>query len=454
MELRDYLDTLTQQIRCKKARPAVEREILNHISDQAQAYEEDGMEHDQALKEAVRQMGDPVEAGAALDRVHRPGMEWGILLLVLVLSVAGLAIQFVLFHTVDPEKYPWNAQNAFYSQLIYTFIGLVCMFAVYFLDYSLIGKYPLLLWLGFGGLLLFLVQTPILPRINGQLRLYSPLTLFAPLFAGLLFRFRGGGFKSLIGCGVLCLLPLWLCARSVQTTGLVEMGFIFLIMASIAVARRWYRVPVKMTLASIWAGTFLFLCALIFSGRFLAPYQMARINAWLHPGRYLQEANYQRSMILRAVSGFRLNGGSTFPADPLPNGWIMDFSVTAMFSRFGILFGAGVLLLIVLFLVRALYMVMKQKNQLGAMTGLGCCLVLLLQSATYIASNFGVGLLTQKTIPFLTFGLQSTVVNYILIGLILSVYRFKDVLSDSHIKSGVRYRIRVEKIDGGAPAEL
>lgn len=454
MELRDYLDTLTQQIRCKKARPAVEREILDHISDQAQAYEEQGLEHDQAVKEAVRQMGDPVEAGAALDRVHRPGMEWGILLLVLLLSAAGLAVQFVLFHTVDQSRYPWNPQSAFYSQVLYTVIGLACMFAVYFLDYSLIGKYPLLLWLGYLLLLLLLIQSPLLPRIYGQLRLYNPLTLFVPLFAGLLFRFRGSGYRGLFCCGALCLLPLWLCALSVQTTGLIEMGFIFLLMASFAVGKRWFRVPVKWTLAGIWVGIPLVFSTLILSGRFLKPYQMSRINAWLHPGSYSTEINYQRSVILETVSNFHISGRSPFPADSLPRGWIMDYSVTAMFSCFGILFGALLLILIVVFIIRSLCMVIRQKNQLGAMTGLGCCLVLLMQSVTYVASNFGVGLLTQKTIPFLSFGLQSTVVSYILIGLILSVYRFKDILSDSHIKSGARYRIRIEKIDGETPMAL
>ena len=44
MELHEYLDTLSEQIRCKKARPMVVEEIENHINDQAEAYIKNGME--------------------------------------------------------------------------------------------------------------------------------------------------------------------------------------------------------------------------------------------------------------------------------------------------------------------------------------------------------------------------------------------------------------------------
>lgn len=44
MEMHEYLDTISEQIRCKKARPMVVEEIENHINDQAEAYIKDGME--------------------------------------------------------------------------------------------------------------------------------------------------------------------------------------------------------------------------------------------------------------------------------------------------------------------------------------------------------------------------------------------------------------------------
>ena len=56
-----YVDILTEQIRCRRARSLVSEEIGQHIEDQEQAYLREGMEAEAASREAVRQMGDPVE---------------------------------------------------------------------------------------------------------------------------------------------------------------------------------------------------------------------------------------------------------------------------------------------------------------------------------------------------------------------------------------------------------
>ena len=59
----EFMKILTDQIRCVKAREGVAQEISNHILDQAEAYEQTGISHEQALERAVREMGDPVEIG-------------------------------------------------------------------------------------------------------------------------------------------------------------------------------------------------------------------------------------------------------------------------------------------------------------------------------------------------------------------------------------------------------
>ena len=57
----EYLKTLLEQIRCKKARPYVKKELQDHIEDQIEANMQAGMDREQAEREAVRDMGDPVE---------------------------------------------------------------------------------------------------------------------------------------------------------------------------------------------------------------------------------------------------------------------------------------------------------------------------------------------------------------------------------------------------------
>ena len=71
----DYLKLLTEQIRCKKARLMIEEEYQAHIDDQKLDFMAQGMSEAEAEEAAVREMGDPVEAGVQLDRIHRPKMD-------------------------------------------------------------------------------------------------------------------------------------------------------------------------------------------------------------------------------------------------------------------------------------------------------------------------------------------------------------------------------------------
>ena len=74
-----YLQQVLHQIRWKRARQVIGRELQSHLEDQYDALLAAGLSPDQAETETVRQMGDPVSVGQALDKLHRPRLEWGLL---------------------------------------------------------------------------------------------------------------------------------------------------------------------------------------------------------------------------------------------------------------------------------------------------------------------------------------------------------------------------------------
>ena len=88
--MEEFIKTLTEQMRCVKARSGVARELADHITDQAEAYEHAGMKYEDALERAVHEMGDPVEIGVSMDRIHKPQADWKMMLLTFVLSIAGM----------------------------------------------------------------------------------------------------------------------------------------------------------------------------------------------------------------------------------------------------------------------------------------------------------------------------------------------------------------------------
>ena len=95
--------------------------------------------------------------------------------------------------------------------------------------------------------------------------------------------------------------------------------------------------------------------------------------------------------------------------------------------------------------IHAFLISVKQKNQLGLMVGMGCTLVLGVQTVIGTAVNFGCLPITTVTIPFLTGGGTAAIVYSILIGLLLSVSRNRDVLSDRLYRPKWKWRLRLER---------
>ena len=86
----EFIRALLEQVRCKKARAWIAREITDHIEDATAALEQEGMTHEQALAAAVQSMGDPVAIGVELDRIHRPRMDWRTFIMIVILNLGGL----------------------------------------------------------------------------------------------------------------------------------------------------------------------------------------------------------------------------------------------------------------------------------------------------------------------------------------------------------------------------
>ena len=102
-----YLEKLLLQIRCKKARPYIAEEIKGHIESQIEDNIADGMSYEEAEKNAVADMGDPVTVGISLDKIHKPQIAWKLLVIVGILSLLGKFCYSSLFF-IKVDIVIWN----------------------------------------------------------------------------------------------------------------------------------------------------------------------------------------------------------------------------------------------------------------------------------------------------------------------------------------------------------
>ncbi|MDE6202340.1 MAG: FtsW/RodA/SpoVE family cell cycle protein, partial [Lachnospiraceae bacterium] len=425
------------QIRCVKARVMVGDEIRTHIEDQALAYQEQGMEEAQALEAAVREMGDPVETGMSMDRIHRPEIAWGMIALMAVIGLVSIGIH-TMFGLGDPEL----GMSYVKIQIGCTLTGFLAMICVCIVDYSFLAVHGTSVAAGFTGI--FLLMWFFLGKsINGSTRwihvagsnvaMMSLIYLFVPLYGAVLFQYRKeqarGMVKSLLWIGIV-LVPAYL-MNSLGTQ--VSLAFILLTLFSVAVARKWFGIKrPKRFLAVLWG-------CVIFSGPayllFLSMtgqvdiMQSRRIRMFL--GLDPENINYTRYAVLDILKGSRLirtgNRGFSEFIGVVP-AYNEEYVLASLAASFG--FAAMAVLAALLgFMVFSIFRIaFRQKNELGMMISCGCGMNFTVLILICIFENVGLLPHMSFSLPFISAGGTNIIVSYIMAGIVLSVHRYKSVL--------------------------
>lgn len=451
MEMDKYLEIVSAQIRGSRARDMAVRELRDHIEDQAAACEAEGMTREAAMAEAVRQMGDPVTAGVELDRIHRPKMEWRLFFWILVFSILGLCLQYVCFYGIGQAG--GNTMNYFVRQCGYTLAGIGVMAAVCLWDYSILGKYPD--WLGacFLGTIWIGGLSGVLPMMNGGYPYLKCLMyLFVPLYAGILYSNRGKGFWGL-GISV-----FWIGAAFVVGTGFIRGGLsvtgdamiVCAVMLFVAVGGEWFGVPRKKGLAAVCC---VFGATAVLMIANLKHYQRIRLHVFFHPEDFAQTAGYQLNQIRQIASCLSLNQNSY---QVLESRGLLEFwNHAAIQNEFMILQSAvvlglaktlGLCVLYGLFFLYLFFMAAREKNSLGRMTAFGCTLLLALETVRNVMYNFGLGLSSTAGIPFFSYGRLHTLAVYGILGILLSIYRHRNLVWETPVvrrkaRQGLRLKI-------------
>ena len=445
MRIEDYLRLVTSQIRCKKACPCVEKELENHIMDQMDAYVKAGMDKEEALDKAILEMGDPVEVGVELDRIHRPQMVWGMVLVVGVLGILSVLLQYRLRavgnELVMPEK-----------QLVFTAFGFLLMLGIYYLDYSILGKYGKQIGAVFLGCMIGTIPFRLTVN-NASTFIYLfgfsisvPLAmyLYVPVFGGILYSYRKKGYEALWRIALWALIPILLVLQSPSMIHACFLTLIFMIMFTVAVLADWYVVSGKKVLSGLWSlGVFIPVICL-FGGNLLAPYQQKRMAAFLDGKSAM---SYIGKNISEIFANSSLLGGSKAGLVLLNNqlpGIQSEYVFVSLVACFGIM--AGVLVAgLYLGLVWKTFRISKaQHNQLGVMVGCGCSLVLTVQIVYNFLQCLQIVPSSSIALPFLANSGSGILVSYLLMGMILSIYRYKNIPLNAEPKKVPKIRITIE----------
>ena len=441
--LRGWLNDATGQMRWKRARPVAAKELADHLSDQYEAFLDEGMDEDAAAEATAREMGDAVETGTRLDRAWRPRPDWVMLGIVLLVAAVGKVVQYLL--GLDPaNQAPIRAE----TQVVIYLYGVACLLIGYFLDYTIFGRHCKLLyalWCVVGLLMAFGPLQRIQSGANIYLRRW--VWFFPVLFAGVLYSQRGKGTAGIRNC-LLYMLGMWFFTMFAPST------------AALCVLTV---VCCGMLFAAVWRGTFgkrtkgrLVLsllpmlmiaayaaCMLCFSD--LAREQMALFfNPLLDPNGKGFTGSVMRFIMFGSVTDL---GDWDVVVSPVTDfcmnglGGTADYILASAKYSWG---WTGFLILLgleVLFLVWGFRLARRQTGLLARSVCMGVMLTFALQTALYVLQNFGFILFSAYGLPLLSYGGNYLFQSMFLLGVLLSAQR------TGRLESGLAPRVsRVSEV--------
>lgn len=106
------------------------------------------------------------------------------------------------------------------------------------------------------------------------------------------------------------------------------------------------------------------------------------------------------------------------------------YMIHSIFRYLGIAVGILVLLALVVFACYALHISLHQSNRAALLLGSVCSMSILLRIAVDVLVNFGFGIYYTVSIPFLAYGLGNCLVNSVMVGIILCVFRNSNVMME------------------------
>lgn len=425
-----YLEAVQSQIRWKRARTVLVRELEQHLEDQRDAFQKEGKLHEEAERLAVEDMGDPVTVGTELDRIHRPRPQWGLLGLTLALAVIGGVLRVAFFQIGGDYHYIFT--YALKKVLLSLSLGTAAMLGMYFLDVSQLVRHARALY--GGGLAVSLLP---LVFLHSSYCIYC-ITIAAALsplaYALWLYSFRSKGWKgfllSILGGSLLALSSgYWF-----SLAGSFLLLFSGLILTLYAAGRDWFGVGRRKGVAAALAVVLGFLTYLFSKG--LLNSFFLRVIIALRPELEREHRGYMGWMLhmfWEDVPPLRRAGGETAMSvnagarvfgggqEMRPIDFSHDFLPASMAVAWGwlplLLLLAALTVLLVWLLVKGL----RQSYLPGRFVALAVVLTLGLQTLFSAALNFGF-VLFSASLPLIVGNFQ-TVVDMALIGLALSVFR-------------------------------
>ncbi|SHH89334.1 FtsW/RodA/SpoVE family cell cycle protein [Clostridium grantii] len=435
----EFLEKVCTEVKYKKIHPELSRELQGHIDELISEYIDKGMSEEEASTKAVKQMGDPFEIGKELNNTHKPKAEWSIIALI----IAMISIGGITFFSFYNSNYIYTSLG---NYIAYLSLSIILFTACYLFDYTKIEKYSLHIFILTLISFVFLLFSPIFTvRVNGVPFLQiGPFTVSLPTiviplllvsFAGLLNKWATGSIKDMSKLIALALLSILLFTIIPSAANIIILSCSYMVMLSVAIKGKNFKRNSKKSLIYFWGSTLTLILLSAFSFIVFSPYRVLRLLTFFDPYSNPNGAGYQYVVLNKLISSSKLfgssnnlyiryNGTNQLALQDLHTELVFTYIVSA----FGYIAGSVVLIIFTLTIIRMFLATKKIYSYYGKYLASSIVTVFSVQVITNILMNLGILPIVGISLPFISYGGSNFMTNMILLGLLLNVYRRKDLV--------------------------
>ena len=403
-----FVSEVTNHIKSKEAKSFVATELDFHLKQAKNTWIEKGLSEEVAENKAVEQMGSPIKLGQELNKLHKPKVDWFLLILLVAAMGLGFLPIIALGHTND----------LLMNKVIFVILGIATAVGIMLLDYR---KLERLGWLFYTIGILILLAIKCFPTgyvIGEAIIKIGPIKIDC-LMTMPFFFLAWASFFNNSRLKFMHLLMLYVFSLYLfSTTSILLPIFIYITMVFVML---WWS---KLGKKTAWLITILPILPLIirdlFSWSAVKEYRIARILGFINPARDQWDLRLQEAM--SSAGWFGTYGNiKSIPAAHT------DFVFASLTYYYGYVLALVLVIILSLFAVRIMNIAYKINDGYGKLLLVGGVTLFVVHFIYNVGMILGLLPRTFISLPFISYGLIPTLFHAFIMGIVLSVYRRKDM---------------------------
>lgn len=408
MQKNEFIEKTISLIKYKKVRPEIKNELNSHIEDLKKEYIENEKSNltksEMEIEESViQQMGDINDIARDFNKIYKPKYDWLFNLVCILLLLTGVIVNsFLIKQSIIPDI-------TVKSVVLLSALALIGYLLYHFIDYKIIESFSL-------PLFIIALLLSVLSRKYGLLSEFSSFifVLHIVSYVGLIRR-----FPSKICLAFVTFFSL----ASIVFLGKVNLIILCLTYLFLLVCHKKNKISKVVLIAAISIICFVLFALALFS----ADITKQKVDSFSAPESYSEEDGYIYIAKKHLLKNSNLIGKSSLDIKEYI-GNISDYNLfTYIITEFGFIFSFLVISLFGIFIYKLTTNSFKLNDEYGKLIFMGISCLLSLQIILNILNGINVVPYLTVKLPFLTIDTYNLSSNIIMIFLLLSIYRRKNM---------------------------